>query len=88
MRIDVARFGRLLLSRPDGREAFLAMRASFRPATGDEPVELDFAGVEVVGPSWLDEVLTGLRQEYGERVRILPTENATLAESMKVIDGA
>jgi hypothetical protein len=49
-------------------------------------VELDFAGVRVVAPSWLDEVLTSLREAYGNRVRCLPSANASLAQSLKTLD--
>ena len=69
MIIPVSKFGEILVSRPAGREHALIMRSSFRPATEEEPVELDFTGVRVVAPSLLDEVLTSLREEYGNRVR-------------------
>jgi hypothetical protein len=88
MIIPVHKFGEILVSRPAGREHALIMRSSFRPATMDEPIELDFAGVRVVAPSWLDEVLTSLREEYGERVQCLPSSNASLVESLKTLDAA
>jgi hypothetical protein len=84
--IPVQKFGEILVSRPSGREHALIMRSSFRPATADEPIELDFTGVRVVAPSWLDEVLTALREEYGDRVRCLPSANASLVESLKTLD--
>lgn len=86
MRILVKQYGAILTSRPAGREAALAMKAYQRPGAG-ERIELDFEGVLAVGPSWLDEVLTALRQEYGrERVVCLPSGNPTVVESLKVID--
>lgn len=63
------------------------MRSSFRPATSDEPIELDFTGVSVVAPSWLDEVLTLLREEYGDRVTCAPSTNASLEQSLKTLEG-
>ena len=86
MIIPVNKFGDILISRPAGREHALIMRASFRPATQEEPVELDFAGVRVVAPSWLDEVLTLLREEYGNRVRCAPSSNASLVQSLKTLE--
>jgi hypothetical protein len=86
MIIAVKKFGDILISRPAGREHALIMRSSFRPATKDEPVELDFAGVRVVAPSWLDEVLTLLREEYGDRVRCMPSTNASLVQSLKTLE--
>lgn len=70
-----------------GREAALAMKAYYRPKAR-EKIELDFDGVLSVGPSWLDEVLTFLKSEYGEsRVIILPTKNASVIESLKTLQG-
>jgi hypothetical protein len=85
MIIPVIKFGEILVSRPAGREHALIMRSSFRPASEDEPLEVDFAGVRVVAPSWLDEVLTSLREEYGDRVRCLPSNNASLVQSLETL---
>ena len=86
MRIKLKQYGIILTSRPAGREAALAMKARLRPASG-EKIELDFDGVVSVGPSWLDEVLSALREEYGrKRVICLPTKNLSVVESLRVID--
>ena len=86
MKIEVKKFGDILTSRPAGREAGLAIKAYFKPEPGDR-IELDFNGVLAMGPSWLDEVLTILRSEYGkERVICLPSENASVAESLRIIE--
>lgn len=86
MRVKLKQYGAILTSRPAGREAALAMRASLRPASG-ETIELDFDGVLSVAPSWLDEVLGALRRDYGrDRVICLPTQNLSVVESLKVID--
>jgi len=86
MKVEVRKFGEILTSRPSGREAGLAMKAYFKPGAGDR-IELDFSGVLALGPSWLDEVLTILRGEYGkERVICLPSENTSVIESLKIIE--
>lgn len=86
MRIKLKEFGAILTSRPAGREAALAIKAYLRPTAG-EKIELDFEGVLSVGPSWLDEVLSSLREEYGaERIICLPTKNRSVIESLKVIN--
>lgn len=86
MKIKLKKFGEILISRPAGREAGLAMKAYFKPKSR-EKIELDFEGVLSVGPSWLSEVLSILREEYGKnRVICLPTKNASVIESLKVID--
>ncbi len=87
MRIQLAKFGQILISRPSGHEALLAMKAYFAPGTSDEVIELDFTGVGVVAPSWLDEVLSGLSSEYGRaRIRIVPSTNISLIESLKALE--
>ena len=87
MKIELRSYGTILTSRPSGREAALAMKAHIRPVAG-EKIELDFDGVISVGPSWLDEVLSALRHDYGkDRVICLPTQNPSVTESLKVIDG-
>jgi hypothetical protein len=85
MRVELKKFGEILTSRPAGREAGLAIKAYFKPKA-KELVELDFKGVLAVGPSWLDEVLTILHDEYGrKRVVCLPSENPSVIESLKAI---
>ena len=86
MKIEIKKFGEILTSRPAGHDAALAMKAYMKPGP-DERIELDFNGVLAMGPSWLDEVLTALRKEYGsERVICLPTDNPSIIESLKIIE--
>jgi len=87
MKIEIKKFGAILSSRPAGREAALAIKAYIKPKSR-EKIELDFSEVISVGPSWLDEVLTLLRAEYGrERIICLPTQNASVQQSLAIIDG-
>ena len=86
MKVDLKKFGEILTSRPAGREAGLAIKAYFKPRPGDK-LELDFSGVLAMGPSWLDEVLTVLKDEYGEeRVICLPSDNPSVTESVRIIE--
>jgi len=87
MIIPVRKFGEILISRPAGREAALIMKSSFEPDEA-ESIELDFDGVKVVAPSWLDEVLTALRDAFGDRVICLPTRNSSVIESLKTLQEA
>jgi len=85
MKIELKKFGTILTSRPAGREAALALKAYLQPKS-KEKIELDFNGVLAVAPSWLDEVLSFLWKVYGKnRVVCLPTDNASVIESLKVI---
>ena len=85
MRIEIRKYGDLLVSRPAGREALAAMVAYLPLRTGDEAIELDFEGVLVVAPSWLEEVLHGLRERSGREVRCLPSSNSSLRQSLEVL---
>jgi hypothetical protein len=88
MRISLKSYGNILTSRPAGREAFLIMKSTLHPDR-KEKIELNFEGVLSVAPSWLDEVLTGLRKEFGkDRVVCLKTKNLSVIESLKTIDAA
>lgn len=86
MKIELKKFGDILTSRPAGRDAALSIKAYFKPDAG-ENIELDFNGVIAMGPSWLDEVLTVLRNEYGkDRVICLPSQNPSVIQSLDIIE--
>ena len=85
MRIEAKKFGEILTSRSEGREAYLVSRAYLKPAKSDELIELDFEGVKVLTPSWADEFISGLRSEYGERLICLPSSNPTVIASLEII---
>lgn len=86
MKIQLLKFGRVLVSRPSGKEACSVIKAYFQPNDSKESIELDFTGVQVMTPSWLDEVLTGLREKYGDRVICLPSDNASVIATLKTIE--
>ena len=85
MRIEIKKFGKLLISRPAGKEAASVMLSSFKPQTDGELIELDFTDVDVIAPSWLEEVLNSLQDVYGNRVVCKESKNSSLNESLKVI---
>lgn len=86
MRIDVGKFGQFLTSRPAGREAFLAARAYAIPRESSGTIELDFSNVKVLTPSWIDEFLRGLEDEYGaDRITLLPSDNPSVELSILAI---
>lgn len=80
------KFGSILVSRPAGREACLAALAYLQPQSSEEAIDLDFEGVKVLAPSWADEFLTGLKKKFGDRIKILPTRNSSILESLKTLD--
>lgn len=85
MKIELKKFGEILVSRPAGREAFLAMSAYLTKDLGaDELIEIDFAGVKVLTPSWADEVITKIAEKF-KNVKLLNTENVTVQATLKTL---
>lgn len=83
MRIELKKFGRILTSRPAGKEAFAAIRPILDPKA--EIVEIDFSGVFSLGPSWADEFFPALKEMYGDKVTYLPTDNRSVIEVLKFL---
>lgn len=86
MRIELKKFGNILSSRPAGKDAWLSARAyllsGIKP---EEKIEVDFAGVAVLSPSWADEFLTPLKNTYPGRVVFLPSNNSSVKASLEMI---
>lgn len=85
MRIEIKKFGELLLSRPDGREAYLVMESNFlNNLLLDEKIEIDFLGVKVLTPGWADEVITPLAQKF-KNIKLSNTENSSVQATLKTL---
>ena len=85
MKIELKKFGEILVSRPAGREAFLALSAyNIRDLSADEPIEIDFSGVKVLAPSWADEMITKISQQF-RHVTFLNTENPSVQATLKTL---
>ena len=84
MRIELKKFGEVLTSRPAGKEAFAAIRPIL-DANADV-VEIDFAGIISLSPSWADEFFSALKNMYGKRIQYLPTDNSSVVETLKILE--
>lgn len=85
MKIEIKKFGGILISRPAGREAYLAMSAYIlKGINRSEVIEIDFEGVKVLTPSWADEVITKIAQEF-ENVKLINIENSTVKATLKTL---
>lgn len=85
MKIEIKKFGDKLVSRPAGREAFLALESyQLKELLEDEPIEIDFEGVKALTPSWADEVVTKIAERF-KNVKLLNTENATVQATLKTL---
>ncbi len=85
MRIELKKIGDVLVSRPAGREAFLAISAyNLKDLKEDEEIEIDFSGVKVIAPSWADEVITKIAEKF-KNVKLLNAENETVQATLKTL---
>lgn len=74
MTVQMLKFNTVLNGRPATREAALRIQQIVNGEGIKEGVVLDFAGVEVLTPSYADELVRVLREKYGsEKVKITNT---------------
>ena len=87
MRVEMVKFGKLLNSRPAGREAGLRIVQIVNGSVEKENIVLDFNDVDILTPSFADELLHFLWSKYGrEKVKIENTTTATVIDSLKAIE--
>lgn len=82
MKIKLQKFGRVLPSRPAGKEAFAAIQYTLDSSVTD--VEVDFTGVISLFPSRADEFFRGLSEVYGEKVTHLPSSNPSVIATLQI----
>lgn len=87
MLLELMKFGKMLLSRPAGKEAFASAKAYIPPKQlTDNNITIDFAGVDVLSPSWADEFISGLKNQYpGSRFAYLNTENQSVKATLETL---
>ena len=85
MIIELKKFGTTLVSRPSGKEAWLAFQPTLKDISTTEEVTVDFNDVSVLTPSWADEFLTPLRARFGDKVRLLNSDNASVKATLAIL---
>lgn len=85
MIINLKKFGTTLVSRPSGKEAWLAFQPVLNEISGNEEISLDFAGVVVLTPSWADEFLTPLYNRFGKRVNLHSIDNPSVEATLAIL---
>jgi len=86
MIIPMISFGDVLLSRPGGKEAFLAGKSYlFSVPDPDEAIVLDFKNIKVLTPSWADEFITGLKTLYSNRLEVLNADSPAVKASLDMV---
>lgn len=83
MKIMIKRFGEILTSRPEGREAALLLLAGELKQPIPR-IELDFQGVLVLTPSWLGEFVNTLNNTSLMEITYLHLENASVRSSVEI----
>jgi hypothetical protein len=85
MTIALEQFGELLISRPEGKEAYLAYQPHLADLKAEEEIIIDCTNVEVLSPSWADEFITPLMEKYGERVTLIKGKNPSVVATFHTL---
>lgn len=85
MIIQLKKFGTTLVSRPSGKEAWLAFQPVLNENSEDKEIVIDFEGVVVLTPSWADEFLTPLKEQYNNRVKLHNIDNPSVVATLAIL---
>ncbi len=88
MKLQLEKFGRTLISRELGSEAFKAFQVTLRELPKNEDVEIDFLGVLTLSPSWADEFLSPLLTQLGDRLVLLSSDNLSVHATLRILQEA
>ena len=88
MKLQLEKFGKTLISRELGSEAFKALQTTLRDLPPNEQLEIDFSGVLTFSPSWADEFLSPLLDKLGDRLALLPSDNLSVQATLKILEEA
>ncbi len=86
MKIELKKFGNILTSRQDGREALAALNPKLQNLAESEQIEIDFEGVVTFTPSWADEFITKLVEQFGDRVVLNNTNNPSVKATLDLLE--
>ena len=86
MIIQVKKFGTTLVSRPSGKEAWLAFQPVLSEVSENEEISVDFADVVVLTPSWADEFLTPLQKKFGDRLALKHVSNPSVSLTISTLE--
>jgi len=86
MIIELKKFGTTLTSREEGREALAAFKPSLSGIGDNESIEVTFTGVNTFSPSWGDEFITPLIQQFGSRLIMVDTGNLSVAATLNMLE--
>lgn len=85
MIVQLSKFGTTLVSRPSGKEAWLAFQPTLNEVPESEEIIVDFEGVLVLTPSWADEFLSPLYGKFKDNVKLRNTENPSVTATLTIL---
>lgn len=85
MKLKLEKFGKTLISRELGSEAFKAFQPPLRTLAKNEELEIDFSGVFTLSPSWADEFLSPLLTILDDRLILLSSDNLSVQATVKIL---
>lgn len=85
MIIQLSKFGTTLVSRPSGKEAWLAFQPTLSEVPESEEIIVDFEGVLVLTPSWADEFLSPLYNKFKDNVKLRNTDNPSVTATLAIL---
>lgn len=85
MKLQLVKFGKTLISRELGSEAFKAFQPTLRDLSKGEELEIDFYGVLTLSPSWADEFLSPLLNQLNDKLLLLPSDNLSVHATLKIL---
>jgi len=86
--LKLIKFGKILNSRPSGREAVLRAKQIINGSKNVEEIVVDFGKVSIVTPSYLDEFISGIKKYYSKN-KITMTgyrDNIVIEDTLKALD--
>ena len=86
MIIKLSQFGRVLTSRDDGGEALLSYLPRIESLDVDEDIVIDFNGVLAFSSGWGDAFITPLVKKYGQRLKLMKSENLSVVVTLEVLN--
>ena len=85
MKLQLEKFGKTLISREFGSEAFKALQPTLRDLPENEDLEIDFSGVLTLSPSWADEFLSPLLNQLNDKLILLPSDNLSVIATLRIL---
>jgi hypothetical protein len=84
--VKLKKFGQILISRSDGREAFLSLKPNLKDLDIKENIIIDFEEIRVLTPGWGDEFLTPLFKKINEKLALKNSVNPTVKKTLIILE--